>query len=97
MRDLHVCLLFPIDAAFEKAYQKTNPYLFKLFTSSGDYLQFFTINCKKYLGKVCSLVQTYEELEGLEKHLLSLLKQLAPSYSFSSNSLLLYAAHRPGN
>jgi hypothetical protein len=88
---LQLYLAFSITDAFEKACQKTNPYLFKFFTSGNEYLEEILIAQKKYLAKACIPCSTVEALEGLEKHVLSILKQLAPSFAFTSEQFFLIA------
>lgn len=86
---LKLFLGFSPDALFNKELEKSNPYLRALFVGKEEYLEEVSFQGKEYLGKYIPSYPTIEELENLEKHLLSVLKQLTPSYPFSHNAPVL--------
>lgn len=87
--DLKLFLGFSTDAAFHKELKQANPYLTSLFIGKEEYLHQVEHQGKCYLGKYLASYPTFEQLEDLEKHVLSLLNQLAPRYSFSQNPPVL--------
>jgi len=93
MFQLKLFLGFQTDEFFRKELQKANPYLVKLFVGQEDYLQAITYEDNHYLGKYLSTFSTIEHIEDLEKHLLSLLKQVAPRYPFAHNPPFLLTLH----
>jgi hypothetical protein len=82
MFDLKVFLGFAQNELFQKELRETNPYLTTLFIGKEEYLQEISHLGKRYLGKYLPPFPTLDQLEDLEKHLLSLLNKLAPHYPF---------------
>lgn len=87
--DLSLFLGFPCDALFEKELELANPFFVTFLTSGGDYLEATYENQKKYLGKKLPPLVTLPELECFELHIISLLRRLAPHYSFNTHPLIL--------
>ena len=85
MFDLKLFLGFQTDETFSKELLQTNPYMISLFVGKEDYLQEIHLEGKRYLGKHLSSFPTLDQLEDVEKHIVSLLKQLAPRYVFAKN------------
>lgn len=86
---LKLFLGFSPDTLFRRELEQINPYLRALFVGKEEYLEKVTFQGRDYLGKYLSSYPTLEDLDNLEKHLLSLLKQLTPSYPFSHNAPVL--------
>ncbi|HEY4832670.1 MAG TPA: hypothetical protein VIH61_08950, partial [Waddliaceae bacterium] len=80
---------FVPDEAFQTELQQTNPYLISLFIGREEYLQEIVHKGRRYLGKYLSSYPTFDQLEDMEKHVLSLLNHLAPRYPFSTNAFVL--------
>jgi len=89
MFDLKLFLGIPADAEFQQALSQVNPNVLSLFMGGGDYLSEFSHNEQRYLGKPVPISPSVNQLESLEAHLLSLLRKLAPEYSFSKNPPVL--------
>jgi hypothetical protein len=89
MFDLKVFLGFAQNELFQKELQQANPYLTSLFIGKEEYLQEIAHLGKHYLGKYLPLFPTLDQLEDLEKHLLSLLHKLAPHYPFANTPPVL--------
>jgi hypothetical protein len=89
MFDLKLFLGFLPDEAFQGQLLQTNPYLTALFIGKEEYLQEINHQGKRYLGKHLSSFPTLDQLEDLEKHILSLLHKLAPHYPFAKNPPVL--------
>ncbi len=85
MFKLNLFLGFAGDQLFQKELNKANATLRSLLIGKKDYLE--EVNCegKSWLGKHLAEFPTLEEIEGMEKHLVSLLKKLTPNYPFSEN------------
>lgn len=93
MFDLTLYLAFPLDQKFDRELSRANPHLVTLLTSGGDYLSSFEYEGRTYLGKPLSS-PTLAQLEVCENHLISLLRKLTPTYSFTEASLLLVTLRR---
>lgn len=93
MFDLKIFLGFPRNEAFQKEIKRANPYLLSLFIGKEDYLRELDHDGLPYLGKYLPSFPTIEQLEDLEKHLVSLLHKLAPSYPFASTPPVLIVSH----
>jgi len=89
MFDLKLFLGFAPDEAFQIELQRANPYFISLFIGKAEYLQEISVQGKYYLGKHLSSFPTLDQLEVLEKHLLSLLSKLTPHYLFLKNPPVL--------
>ena len=94
MFDLKLFLGFSTDDSFQQELKLTNPYIVSQFIGREEYLHEVTYQDKYYLGKYLSVYPTPDQLEDLERHLLSLLNKLAPHYPFSDNPpVLVTIAH----
>ncbi len=89
MFDLKLFLGFAPDEVFQQELQQTNPYLISLFVGKEEYLQEISHQGKRYLGKYLPSFPTLDQLEDLEKHVVSLLNKLTPRYPFSKNPPVL--------
>jgi hypothetical protein len=86
---LKLFLGFALDEAFQKELNKADSYFTTLFIGKEEYLQDISHQGRCYLGKYLLSYPSLDQLEDLEKHLLSLLKRLTPRYSFTQNPLVL--------
>lgn len=77
------------DQPFEEALQSANPHLVKLLIGQKVYLEEIELKGRNYLGKHSPSQPTLDELEDLEKHLISLLNRLTPRYAFLHNRPML--------
>lgn len=93
MFDLKLFLGFAADEIFHKELSTTNPYLISLFVGKEGYLQEISHQGRCYLGKYFHSFPTLEHIEDLEKHLVSILRRLAPRYPFERNPLVLVTTH----
>lgn len=89
MFELKLFLGVHADEVFNKELQCTNPYLISLFVGKDEYLQEMEHEGKRYLGKYLNAFPTLEQIEDVEKHVLSLLSQVAPRYPYAENPPLL--------
>ncbi len=89
MFDLKLLLGIAADVEFEQIVGRTNPNLVSLLMSGGDYLSEISLDNQRYLCKPIPLSTTVNQLENIEIHLLSLLRKLAPNYSFAKNPPVL--------
>jgi hypothetical protein len=87
--DLRLFVGFELSSCLKKEFEKANPHLVHLFTSSDNYLQKASVESKDYLGKYTSFPLTLNDLIDIEKHLTSLLRRLAPSYPFEKSACVL--------
>lgn len=85
MFTLKLFLGFPADDPFKKELKKANPYLVSLLIGKEEYLQEVVLHEQQYLGKYLSAYPSINQLDDLEKHLLSLLQKLTPGYPFTQN------------
>lgn len=86
---LNLFLGLALDEEFHRELAQINPYLSSLMIGKEDYLQEAHAQGQSYLGKCLAPLPTLDQIEDLEKHVLSLLKKLVPHYSYSQNPLLL--------
>jgi hypothetical protein len=93
MFSLKLFLGFLADELFSKELKQANPYLVSLFFKKEQYLQEVRHEGKCFFGKSLPPFPTLEQIEDLEKHLLSLLKQVAPRYPFANNPLCVLTLH----
>jgi hypothetical protein len=93
MFNLRLFLGLQADEAFQKALQQVNPYLISIFVGKEEYLQEILHDGKCYLGKFLSPFPSLDQLTDVERHLLSLLKQVAPRFCFSERPLVLLTIH----
>lgn len=89
MLELSLFLGFSPDEAFENELEKTNPFLVSYLIGKEEFLLEIEYCNRRYLGKRIHGHPSLEQLESLEKHLLSLLEKLTPNYPFSANPPVL--------
>lgn len=80
---------FAPDELFSQELKRANPYLVTLLIGKEEYLAEVVQRGNRYLGKYLFVHPTLDQLEDLEKHLMSLLHKLAPHYSFAKNPPVL--------
>lgn len=80
-----------IDACYEKHLSKANPQLLSLFTSpNGEYLHQLLHQDQNYLGRFLPSPHSLSDIELLKPHIFSLLKRLAPDYTYENSQLWLF-------
>jgi hypothetical protein len=88
---------FAMDPFFEQELSRANPYLVTLLIGKEDYLVQVKQQEHCYLGKYPPPHPTVDQLEDLEKHLLSLLNKLTPQYCFTKNRPVLVTLTHVGH
>lgn len=77
------------DPLFQRELKQANSYYVNLMIGKPEYLHILHYQEKQYLGRFFESYPSLDHIQDLEKHLLSLLHILTPSYPFKDNPLKL--------
>ena len=89
MFDQTLFLAVQVDSDLNKSILENDQYVVSMIFAGGDYLTKIIVNDTHYIGKPLDNCITLSVLEDVERHLVSLVKKLSPTFSLEKNQPIL--------
>lgn len=92
MLEVELFVGFPVDPLFAKELSTADPHVLNAFVQEkGEYLQEYTCDGLRYLGKHVGKNINQSELDLVETNIYSLLKKVVPEFPYDETPLYLFA------